>query len=215
MIPKIIFQTHEYDYDDLPKWFKETSMSWQNLNPDWGYVYHNQKQRSDYVRTQSPEMYRIYNEIHKPHQADLWRYLILRNEGGVYADMDSFCSTPLDYILSGLPENIDIVSTKTEKRNHTNNSNFAAVKNSKILNECIEKIIYANRKERKRNQPDQKIIHDCFSDGVLNNLGIVSQTMQAYHGSTFKTSFDQSILKVNDYGQELTYPEFLSKHNVV
>ena len=190
-------------------------MSWQILNPGWGYVYHNVAQRSEYVKNNSPELYKTYKEVAKPHQADIWRYLILKNEGGVYADMDSFCSTPLDYILNEIPGNIDLVSTKIEVSNHINNSNFAAVKNSKILNECIKEIIYANRKELKRNHPDQTIIHDCFSNGVINNPDIVSKTMKAYHGYSFKTRFDQNILKIDYYGQEMTYEDFLSKQNML
>jgi len=215
MIPKIIFQTHEYDYEKLPEWFKETSMSWQNLNPGWRYVYHNEKERSYYVRNQSPELYKTYKEAKKASQADIWRYLILKNEGGVYADMDSFCSTPLDYILKDLPNNIDLISTKTEKRNHTNNANFAAIKNSKILNECIKQIIDANDDKNERQQPEQAIIHDCFSNLVSDNLGIVSQIMKAYHGTSFKTNFDKNILKIDYYGQEMTYLEFLSNHGMV
>jgi len=215
VIPKIIFQTHEYNYEELPYWFKQTSMSWQNLNPGWGYVYHNMAQRSEYVKNNSPKLYKTYKEVRKPHQADIWRYLILKNEGGVYADMDSFCSTPLDYILNEIPENIDLVSTKIEERNHTNNSNFAAVKNSKIMIECIQQIIDANDEGKRRIQPEEKIIHGCFSNGVMNNPDIVSKTMKAYHGQSFKTRFDQNILEIDYYGQNMTYLEFLSNHNVI
>jgi mannosyltransferase OCH1-like enzyme len=215
MIPKIIFQTHEYEYEELPYWFKQTSMSWRNLNPGWEYIYHNFAQRSKYVKDNSPELYKIYRDVMKSHQADIWRYLILKEHGGVYADMDSFCSTPLDYILNEIPENIDLVSTKTESPNHINNSNFAAVKNSKILNQCIEEIIYANRKELKRNRPDQTIIHGCFSNVVMNNPDIVSKIMKAHHGSSYKTKFDQNRQIIDYYGQEMTYKDFLSNHNMI
>jgi hypothetical protein len=149
----------------------------------------------------------------KPHQADIWRYLIVKNEGGVYADMDSFCVAPLDYILEGLPNHIDLVSTRTEKRNHTNNANFAAVKGSKILNKCIENIIEVNKTFI--NTPNQGIIHQCFSDQVSGNQEVVSKIMVAEHGRSYKTKFDQNIIKIDYYGQEMTYPEFLSNHNMV
>lgn len=215
MIPKIIFQTHEYKYEELPYWFKQTSMSWRNLNLGWGYIYHDFAQRSKYVKDNSPELYKIYKDVMKPYQADIWRYLIIKNEGGVYADMDSFCTTPLSYILKDLPKHIDLVSTRTEKRDHTNNANFAAVKNSKILKECIEQIIDRNAKERISNIPDQGIIHKCFSEGVHNNPEIVSKIMVASHGLSYKKSFDQNIVKIDYYGQELTYLEFLSNHNMI
>lgn len=213
MIAKKIFQTHEYEYNDLPEWFKQTSLSWKNLNPGWEYVYHNAKDRAEYVKGQSPEVYKLYREIKKPHQADIWRYLIVKNEGGVYADMDSFCSAPMEYVLSDLPKDIDLVSTRTEKEEHTNNANFAAIKGSKILSECIQEIIIANSKEL--NKPDQEIIHQCFSNGVKNNTGLVSQVMVAHHGSSYKTKFDQNIVKINYYGQEMTYLEFLSNQGMI
>lgn len=213
MIPKKIFQTHQYKYEDLPKWFKQTSMSWINLNPGWEYIYHDEETRQNYVKDASPELYKIYGQVIKPHQADIWRYLIVKNEGGVYADMDSFCQVPMDYILDGLPEHIDLVSTRTEKQNHTNNANFAAVQNSKVLNSCVEDIIEAN--SIFLNRPDQKIIHQCFSDGVKNNPDIVSKTMRAGHGRSYKTVFDQNLERIDYYGQEMTYEEFLSNQNMI
>lgn len=213
MIPKTIFQTHEYKYEDLPEWFKQTSMSWINLNPGWNYTYHNEKERAAYVKDQSPELYKIYKEVKKPHQADIWRYLIVKNEGGVYADMDSFCTTPLDYILKELPSHIDLVSTRIEKQNHTNNANFAAVKDSRILKLCIEDIIKGN--EGPRNRPNQEIIHACFSDEVKNNPEMVLKPMVADHGSSYKTKFDQNIQTVDYYGKNMTYLEFLSNQSMI
>ena len=208
MIPKIIFQTYESTYEDLPEYYKQTSASWMNLNPGWTYVYHNKNQREEYVKMFSPELHKTYRRVLKPHQADIWRYLIVRNEGGVYADMDSFCTVPMDYVLKELPDHIDLISTKTESRDHTNNANFAAIKDSKLLNECIADILIANRKERQ--QPDQQVIHQCFSDAVTNNPGIVSKTMRAEHGATYKRPFGPNGIVLDYYGQEMTYEEFLS-----
>jgi mannosyltransferase OCH1-like enzyme len=213
MIPKKIFQTHQYKYDELPKWFKQTSDSWINLNPGWEYIYYDAEMRFKYVKENSPELYKIYHDVIKPHQADIWRYLIVKNEGGVYADMDSFCTVPMDYILDGLPDYIDLVSTATERNNHTNNANFAAVKNSKILAKCTEDIIEVHKKPR--DVPDQRIIHTCFSDGVINNPDIVYKTMRAEHGYSYKTDFDQNIMIIDYYGEKMTYLEFLSSKNMI
>lgn len=206
MIPKKIFQTHEYEYNQLPEWFKQTSMSWILLNPGWEYIYHDATTRAEYVKNASPELYKIYRKVIKPHQADIWRYLIVEELGGVYADMDSFCIAPMDFILDALPDHVDLVSTRTEKQEHTNNANFAAVKNSKVLNSCIEDIIEENNIFLKR--PNQTIIHECFSDNVKNNLGIVSKTMRANHSWAYKTLFDQNIERIDYYGQEMTYLDF-------
>ncbi len=213
MIPKKIFQTHEYKYDELPKWFRQTADSWINLNPGWEYIYYDVAQRREYVSKNNPEIYEIYKKVTKPHQADIWRYLILKNEGGVYADMDSFCQVPLDYVLDGLPDHIDIVSTESEDKNHTNNANFAAVKDSKILKKCIKDIL--RLREYGTENVDMRIIHNCFSEGVMSNLDIVSTKMRAHHGSSFKRGFDQNPIKIDYYGKEMTYLEFLSNQNML
>lgn len=213
MIPKKIFQTHEYKYEELPEWFKQTSLSWQNLNPGWEYIYHDKDQRKEYVLNHMPEIHDLYTNVKKMHQADIWRYIIVGKEGGVYADMDSFCVTPMDYLLDGLPDHIDLVSTKTEKREHTNNANFAAVKGSKILKQCCEDIL----KEQFVGQtmPNQLVIHQCFSDNVNKNLNSVSKTMKASHSLSYKKPFDLGILSINYYGEDMSYLDFLSNKNML
>ena len=219
MIPKKIFQTHEYSYEDLPEFAKQISLSWQRLNPGWVYTYHDKHQREEYVSSFSPELFKIYQTVTGMYQADIWRYLILKNEGGVYADMDSFCITPMDYLFQGVPDHIDLISTEIEKGNnrtvpnHTNNANFAAVKNSQILDKVIKSIL--DEYDRVNNASSRFIIHDAFSNIVFENQEIVSPTMRANHGHTYKRQFDQSTEKIDYYGQEMTYPEFLSNHGMV
>jgi mannosyltransferase OCH1-like enzyme len=209
VIPKKIFQTHEYKYEELPENYKKTSMSWKILNPGWEYIYHDKDQRAQYVLNNMPEIYNLYKQVKKMNQADIWRYLILNLEGGVYADMDSFCITPMDYILLDLPDHIDVVCTKTEEKEHTNNSNFAAVKGSKILKQCSKDIL--NAQEIGQNRPNQKIIHDCFTDNIKNNVDIVSKIMTASHGGTYKRDFDLRSIIINYYGKEMPYLDFLPK----
>ena len=36
---KIIWQTHKWEYEDLPDLYKKTSKTWQIMNPDWEYRY--------------------------------------------------------------------------------------------------------------------------------------------------------------------------------
>jgi len=208
MIPKIIWQTHEYKYEDLPEHFKKTSFSWQTLNPEWEYRYCNKDEREQQVLEYSEDLHKIYKKSIKPHQADIWRYIALYNNGGVYADMDSFCSAPLDYMLKDVGENIDAVVTKLEKKDHTNNANFATIKNSKILSECMNEIIgdYAINKS-------QTIIHTAFSNAVHNNKEYISRDMKAFHSHNFKREFSLSlIVEIDYYGEKMSYLDFLRIH---
>jgi mannosyltransferase OCH1-like enzyme len=210
MIPKIIFQTHEYRYDQLPPNFKQTTESWRNLNYGWQYRYYNKQDRDQYVLENSEELYKIYRKCKSTHKADIWRYLILYQEGGVYADMDSFCSTPMDYILKDIPDHIELVTTQIEKNDHINNANFAASKNSKVLLSCIKEIIteYAVVK-------NQEMIHGAFGNAAHRHKGTVLHTMKAQHGNDFKRSFDLSKIDIDYYGTEMKYIDFLSNPHMV
>lgn len=217
MIPKKIFQTHEYQYKDLPQHFQQTSMSWQTMNPGWEYVYHDKDQRESFVLNNCPEIYPLYKEVKEMYQADIWRYLIVKDNGGVYADMDSFCITPMDYILKDLPFGIDMVVTNEEVNNHTNNANFAAIYGSKIMQDAVISLLswYGDAINKYPNNSikikAKSAIHDAFSSSVYKNSHIVSRTMEASHSSTYQKSFDLSKIIVNDYGKKMSYTDFLSK----
>jgi mannosyltransferase OCH1-like enzyme len=90
MIPKILWQTHEWKYEDLPDIYKSNSMTWRNHFPDWEYRYHSAEDRENFIKEYYPEQLSVYQFI-KPgiYKADFWRYLVIYEFGGMYADMDS------------------------------------------------------------------------------------------------------------------------------
>ena len=81
----------------------------------------------------------------KETQADVWRYVAVYENGGAYADMDSVCSTPLDFILSDVPDGIELAGPGPDHNNIIYNANFFAVKNSYLLEQTIENIVEENR----------------------------------------------------------------------
>jgi mannosyltransferase OCH1-like enzyme len=98
MIPKIIWQTYESDYKDLPPLALKCADSWQEKNPDWQYKYVSGKERSDFVLNNfGQEWFAIYNS-YKANilRADLWRYMCLYINGGLYSDLDIFCNDSIE-----------------------------------------------------------------------------------------------------------------------
>jgi len=89
MIPKIIWQTHEWDYEELPYDFKMASLTWKNLNPDWDYRYVSKKDREKYIEQYDKSILRFYNNCDGITQSDIWRYVVLYLHGGFYVDMDT------------------------------------------------------------------------------------------------------------------------------
>lgn len=112
MIPKIIWQTHKWKYEDLPQKFKKQCISWQKMNPGWEYRYVSDSMAIEMLKEYSVEwgedLLEIYNRISSDgvlydgnggasaHQADLWRYLTIYSHGGIYVDVDTECIEPLD-----------------------------------------------------------------------------------------------------------------------
>lgn len=106
-IPKVIWQTHNYEYDDLPLHFKKVSYTWQNLNPDWEYRFVSHIEREDIIK-KYPTLWKYYPTQDAVCQADMWRYVVTYEHGGVYADMDSICTKPITYLLDSL-EDFEII----------------------------------------------------------------------------------------------------------
>jgi mannosyltransferase OCH1-like enzyme len=98
MIPKIIWQTYEVDYKDIPEKAKDLSLSWQTLNKNWEYKYVSSKDRSKFVQEYfGNEWYTIYNSYKlNVMRADLWRYMCLYIYGGLYCDLDTLCKKPIE-----------------------------------------------------------------------------------------------------------------------
>jgi hypothetical protein len=97
-IPKIIWQTHNYEYEDLPIHYKKIAQTWKNLNPDWEYRYVSHTEREDIIK-KYPILWNYYPTQTGVCQADMWRYVVTYEHGGVYADMDSVCTKSISYFL--------------------------------------------------------------------------------------------------------------------
>ena len=98
MIPKIIWQTYESEYKDLPPLALECANSWQEKNPDWEYKYVSGKERAKFVLNNFGEEWFSIYESYKANvlKADLWRYMCLYINGGIYSDIDIKCNESIE-----------------------------------------------------------------------------------------------------------------------
>lgn len=96
-IPQKIWQT--YRTKELPRQAKEAQISWLELNP--GYEYHlwDDDDIENYIRTaRDADTLEFFKSMPiGVMKADLWRYLIIADQGGVYSDIDTVCCLPVDY----------------------------------------------------------------------------------------------------------------------
>lgn len=227
---KIIWQTHEWEYSDLPKNFLATSMTWKNLNPSWEYRYVSAAQRVIEVKKFDTVLYKFYLLSAPVTQADIWRYVAVYLNGGVYADMDSICITPLDYLIETKYQGEELMATPKDSKGDVNNANFMATEKSTVIKAVLE-----TTKERYKNMDyypalveaedkDQfwnllktyiRTSPEHYSPVVLQYPEIVSFNFEAaIHDETFKKSFNLNYL-VNYYGTYTHYFDLAKKHGWV
>jgi hypothetical protein len=131
MIPKIIWQTHEFDFKDLHQQFKDSFESWKKHNPDYEVIYVSAAERYEMVADAGLRYLNAYKKIKSGmYQADYWRILVLSKFGGIYADIDTMCKKEID-----LPEG-DIIVWKVHddsERDTYTNTYIACTSNNKEM----------------------------------------------------------------------------------
>jgi len=101
-IPKILHQTYSI-YENIPDDIRKTMLKLKKKNPDWQYKFYDDNDIFNYLSKNFPpkvlKAYLKINPKYGPARADLFRYAVLYNEGGVYLDAKSFCNKPLSKVI--------------------------------------------------------------------------------------------------------------------
>lgn len=104
MIPKLIHQTTT-SRRTLTEPFIANFDQMRNLHPGWTITFYDGADRLDFIRKHfDKDMVRTYlsiNPHYGPARADLFRYLLLYQCGGVYLDVKSSATLCLDDVLQG------------------------------------------------------------------------------------------------------------------
>jgi hypothetical protein len=80
----------------VPVFMKNYADSWIDLNPEYEYRLHDDNDIINFLKTDFPGYIDGYKSLkYGASKADLWRYLVIYKYGGIYADMDCRCITPL------------------------------------------------------------------------------------------------------------------------
>ncbi|MBN3067698.1 glycosyl transferase [Pectobacterium brasiliense] len=102
-IPKKIHQIYTKGVHDLPKEILVSVDKLKERNPGWEYFFYDERRIIEYIdKHYGKEMLSIYLSIDPKYgaaRADVFRYLLIYIEGGVYLDIKSSCSIPLDKVI--------------------------------------------------------------------------------------------------------------------
>ena len=100
-IPKIIHQT--YVTKDIPREIKPIIENLRKQNPDWDYRFYDDDQIVIFIKEHYGEkilsLYKSINPQYGAAKADLFRYLLMYKVGGVYLDIKSNFSKPINEVL--------------------------------------------------------------------------------------------------------------------
>jgi len=98
MIPKIIHQTWR-NKKSINEAFQVCVKSIKDKNPDYIYKFYSDQDCYDIVKNEFPEFFGVYGSMSPVEKADLFRYLIVYRDGGVYLDIDCFCVANFDQLI--------------------------------------------------------------------------------------------------------------------
>ncbi len=103
VIPKIIHQTHSC-WDILPLALKDNIDSIKALNHDYDHRWYEENDRKRFIRNHyGDDLLQLYESIdcrYGAARSDLFRYLCVFIEGGVYLDCKSTTKIPLSSVIS-------------------------------------------------------------------------------------------------------------------
>jgi len=209
--PKIIWQTHNYTIDDMPEHVKMVCSNWINLNPGWQYRYVNHIEREGFVR-RYPEILPYYLYLSPKLQSDVWRYLVTYEYGGLYADMDSVCIKPVDYMLDNIDTDPElIVIPKELNHGSTGNGNYIIKDHSTIMKSVVDKLYRVARLKDLWN--DEWLPFNLFILSIENRDDVLYDFTAALHSRDFHNEFPD-YLKINFYGEQIKYNEFLDNNSM-
>jgi hypothetical protein len=100
-IPRTIHQT--YMSKNLPPELHANAENIKRLNPGWSHIVHDDADIKAFIaQVYGSEILGYYDRIDQRYgaaRADLFRYLLMYKYGGVYMDVKSTCTQPLDDVL--------------------------------------------------------------------------------------------------------------------
>jgi mannosyltransferase OCH1-like enzyme len=95
MIPPLIHQT--WKTGAVPARFGEAAASWRTLHPSWEYRLWTDADIEHFVRSRFPALVPLFDRYpYAIQRVDAFRYLLLYDQGGLYADLDIECLRPFD-----------------------------------------------------------------------------------------------------------------------
>jgi hypothetical protein len=165
LIPKRIIQTAGSNLLDMNIY--HTCNQNKYMNPDYEYIFFDNKSCVSFIQEHFPEYVADFNSIIPgAYKADLFRYLVLYQLGGVYIDCKSAVVEPLSELVSPTDR---LILVQDMEKSHIYNGLIASVPRHKVIKAYIDKYI-ENIRGKRYGENSFDIGGPCMCGEVLNLL---------------------------------------------
>ena len=138
-IPKIIHQL--WKTDQIPRRWVKAVRSVRRCHPGWEYRLWTDEKMEVHVRDHHPEIYETYMGFDlNIMRADIFRYILMYDFGGMYCDLDYEFVRPFDYENEELVLSLEYDKAYGDGENQLANFVFASVPQHKLWQEILENI---------------------------------------------------------------------------
>lgn len=118
-VPKIIHQT--WKSSEVPDHWRPSHEAWQRLHPTWIYLLWTDADMEAYIRGLHPQAWPLFESMaHTIQRVDLWRYFVLHDFGGLYADLDIMPVKAVDAALERSLGSVFLVPSANWSTHYTN-----------------------------------------------------------------------------------------------
>lgn len=189
---KIIWQTHKWEYNDLPDLYKKTSQTWQVMNPDWQYRYiPNSQMREEIKKLNNKNLLDHFDKAENAmSQADIYREAMVYQYGGLWADMDAVCLFPIDQVIINNQDKDMICISPVTKFGMDPNNGYKQEDFKESLNkltlgiECgywISNAVFLGKKHNKISEEIIKAMTEKWGFKEYSYMGMRSELYDKYH----------------------------------
>ena len=192
-IPRIIWQTFKTNI--LPKNIALQCKTWVVKNPEYEYNFFTDEDIINFIKTEFPTYLQYYNLlVEGAAKCDLWRLLVLKKYGGVYADLDTICHKPLENIIYA---NSDYVTSIGSGHKGFQHWCIICVPNHMIINKMLELVINNIKKYNGNCSKCHTVVYRGMK--VVNNvLSFVHDKPTLYLGGIFAMSGPGVLQQVSE-----------------
>lgn len=118
-VPKVIHQT--WKTSTVPAHWRPSHEAWQRWHPDWTYLLWTDADIEAYIKGLRPQAWPLFEALpHAIQRVDLWRYFVLHDFGGIYADLDIMPVRSVADALEGTLGSVFLVPSANWSTHYTN-----------------------------------------------------------------------------------------------